>query len=234
MFSVNSHPTSQPCIVTNISAKIRIVYIITIVNVSFYALIIEKKQIFGTFVAVKSIVMIDKSEIRREVRRRIKELSPEHRALSATKIFTQIEQTSPFKEAECIALFASMKDEVSTEYALKAWLEMGKHIVVPRVEGDIMRFYDYSPERMQTGAFGIEEPIGEVEFPAEKIDLMIVPARAFTRNGERLGRGGGFYDKYMSLSGFRAYKIGIAYSVQIFDSLPCDAHDIRVDEVVTE
>ena len=178
--------------------------------------------------------MMDKSAIRAEVRRRIKELSSEDRSLSATKIFTQIEQNSNFTQAECIALFASMKDEVSTEYALKAWRAMGKRIVVPRVEGDIMRFYDYSPDRMQTGAFGIEEPIGDKEVSAEEIDLIIVPARAFTHSGERLGRGGGFYDKYMSLNGFRAYKIGIAYSIQIFDSLPCDAHDIKVNEVVTD
>ena len=177
---------------------------------------------------------MDKSEIRGEVRHRIKELNPEHRALSAIKIFATIEQNTHFADAECIALFASMKDEVSTSYALKAWMEMGKRIVVPRVEGDIMRFYDYSPDKMQSGAFGIEEPTGEIEVPAQDIDLIIVPARAFTRRGERLGRGGGFYDKYMSLSGFRAYKIGIAYSVQIFDSLPCDTHDIKVDEVVTE
>lgn len=177
---------------------------------------------------------MDKSEIRGEVRHRIKELNPEHRALSAIKIFATIEQNTHFADAECIALFASMKDEVSTSYALKAWMEMGKRIVVPRVEGDIMRFYDYSPDKMQSGAFGIEEPTGEIEVPAQDIDLIIVPARAFTRRGERLGRGGGFYDKYMSLSGFRAYKIGIAYSVQIFDSLPCDGHDIKVDEVVTE
>ena len=178
--------------------------------------------------------MVDKTEIRREVRRRIKELSPEQKSLSATKIFSQIEQNSHFAQAQCIALFASMKDEVPTEYALKAWLEMGKHIVVPRVEGDIMRFYDYSPDKMQIGAFGIEEPIDEEEVSAEKIDLIIVPARAFTLRGERLGRGGGFYDKYMSLNGFRAYKIGIAFNMQIFDSLPCHPHDIMVDEVVTD
>lgn len=177
---------------------------------------------------------MDKSEIRGEVRHRIKELNPEQRALSAIKIFATIEHNTHFADAECIALFASMKDEVSTSYALKSWMEMGKRIVVPRVEGDIMRFYDYSPDKMQSGAFGIEEPTGEIEVPAQDIDLIIVPARAFTRRGERLGRGGGFYDKYMSLSGFRAYKIGIAYSVQIFDSLPCDTHDIKVDEVVTE
>ena len=201
---------------------------------SFYASNIAKKQIFDTFVANNCIVMTDKREIRGEVRRRIKELSAEIKSESATKIFSTIEQNDHFAKAKCIALFASIKDEVSTEYALGAWLKMGKRIVVPRVEGDVMRFYDYSPDRMQTGAFGIEEPIGNDEISADEIDLIIVPARAFTRSGERLGRGGGFYDKYMSLSGFRAYKIGIAFSVQIFDSLPCDPHDISVDEVVTD
>ncbi|MBO7282412.1 MAG: 5-formyltetrahydrofolate cyclo-ligase [Alistipes sp.] len=177
---------------------------------------------------------MEKSEIRAEVRRRIKELTSEQKSLSATKIFTTIEQNQNFAKAECIALFASMRDEVSTDYALSAWLKMGKRIVVPRVEGDIMRFYDYSPDRMQTGSFGIEEPIGDKEVSPAEIDLIIVPARAFTRSGKRLGRGGGFYDKYMSLNGFRAYKIGIAFSIQIFDSLPCDAHDIKVDEVITD
>ena len=176
--------------------------------------------------------MEDKLSIRREVRRRIKELSEEHRAEAAKEIFTQIEQHKYFSQATCIALFSSMNDEVATEYALGAWSTIGKRIVVPRVEGDIMRFYDYSPERMQTGAFGIMEPMGNIEVAPEEIDLIIVPARAFTLSGIRLGRGGGFYDKYMSLSGFRAYKIGIAYECQIFDTLPHVDHDIRVDEVV--
>jgi 5-formyltetrahydrofolate cyclo-ligase len=176
--------------------------------------------------------MTDKSEIRAEVRRRIKELSGEDKSQSATKIFTTIESDPHFIEARCIALFAAMKDEVSTEYALNAWQEMGKRIVVPRVEGDIMRFYDYSPETMQSGAFGIMEPTSNDEISAEEIDLIIVPARAFTLSGIRLGRGGGFYDKYMSLSGFKAYKIGIAYTCQIFDSLPHAPHDIKVDKVV--
>lgn len=176
--------------------------------------------------------MEDKKEIRREVRRRIKELSEQERAIAAREIFEKIEQKEPFANARCIALFASMHDEVSTEYALSVWSAMDKRIVVPRVEGDVMRFYDYSPERMQTGAFGIEEPIGDIEVVPSDIDLIIVPARAFTLSGIRLGRGGGFYDKYMSLSGFRAYKIGIAYACQIFDALPCDPHDIKVDEVV--
>ena len=176
--------------------------------------------------------MEEKKEIRREVRRRIAEIDAPSRALAAERIFSQIETLKPFREARCIALFAAMKDEVPTDFALRRWRDMGKRIVVPRVEGDVMRFYDYAPERMQTGAFGIEEPMGDEECSCTDIDLMIVPACAFTRRGERLGRGGGFYDKYMSLNGFRAYKVGIAFSCQIFDAIPTDAHDIIVDEVV--
>lgn len=175
-----------------------------------------------------------KKSIRAEVRRRIKELSTEQMAKASETIFHNIEQLDSFKQARCIALFAAMHDEVPTQIALDSWPKLDRRIVVPRVEGDIMRFYDYSPERMRTGAFGIEEPEGDVECRADEIDLIIVPARAFTTSGERLGRGGGFYDKYMSLEGFRAHKTGIAFSCQIFDSLPTDPHDIKVDEVVTE
>jgi 5-formyltetrahydrofolate cyclo-ligase len=176
--------------------------------------------------------MEQKKEIRKEVRRRIKELDEAGKQSTSKQIFDHIERLDAFVEARCVALFAAMGDEVPTQYALDRWPMLGKRVVVPRVEGDVMRFYDYSPERMQTGAFGIEEPMGDEEIDPATIDLMIVPARAFTMRGERLGRGGGFYDKYMSLSVFRAYKIGIAFKCQIFDSLPCDPHDILVDEVI--
>ena len=178
--------------------------------------------------------MTQKKDIRSEVRRRIKLLSGSEMAAAAESIFSKIEQLDIFGKAECIALFAAMNDEVPTAVALDRWPQLGKRVVVPRVEGDIMRFYDYSPEQMRTGAFGILEPEGDNECRPEEIDLIIVPARAFTRAGERLGRGGGFYDKYMSKAEFRASKVGIAFECQIFDSLPCDLHDIHVDHVVTE
>ena len=176
--------------------------------------------------------MNTKVDIRREVRARIKQMSPEQMQSAAERIFSLIEQLDTFSQSECIALFAAMKDEVPTDIALARWLQLGKRIVVPRVEGEIMRFYDYDPARMTTGAFGIEEPIGDVECSPADIDLIIVPARAFTTSGIRLGRGGGFYDKYMSLPSFRAAKVGIAFECQIFNTLPHDSHDILVDKVI--
>ena len=177
--------------------------------------------------------MEDKKSLRAEVRRRIKLIHDEAKESAAEAIFTKIEATEAFTEAKCVALFVAMWDEVPTTAVLARWRMMGKRVVVPRVEGDVMRYYDYHPDKMTVGAFGIIEPVGDKEVEAEAMDLMIVPARAFTPKGDRMGRGGGFYDKYMSLEGFCAVKYGVAYACQIFDSLPTDPHDIPVDKVFT-
>jgi 5-formyltetrahydrofolate cyclo-ligase len=94
-----------------------------------------------------------------------------------------------------------------------------------------MQFYPYRG-RVAQGAYGIMEPLacGAVE-PCE-IDVMVVPGVVFARNGERMGRGKGYYDRYMSLPGFRAYKIGVCYSQQLVDFIPCEPHDIVMDEVI--
>ena len=175
--------------------------------------------------------MEDKKSIRQEVRRRIKLMSEQTKQQESATVFAAIEATPLFNEVKCIALFAAMWDEVPTTQVLERWRKMGKRVVVPRVESVIMRYYDYHPDRMTEGAYGIIEPVGDKEVAAEDIDLMIVPARAFTPNGDRLGRGGGFYDKYMALPGFRAVKYGVAFGCQIFDSLPTDPHDIPVDRL---
>lgn len=175
--------------------------------------------------------MEEKKSIRQEVRRRIKSMSDEQKQHESATVFAAIEATPTFCDAECVALFAAMWDEVPTTEVLERWREMGKRVVVPRVEGEVMRYYDYHPDAMRVGAFGIVEPEGDAEVAAADIDLMIVPARAFTMRGDRLGRGGGFYDKYMSLPDFRAVKYGVAFGCQIFDSLPTDDHDIPVERV---
>ena len=178
--------------------------------------------------------MEDKRSIRQEVRRRVKAMDEGQKRQESDAIFSSIESTALFGEVSCIALFVAMWDEVPTMEVLERWRMMGKRVVVPRVEEDIMRYYDYHPDRMSEGAFGIMEPMGEKEVDAQDIELMIVPARAFTPDGDRLGRGGGFYDKYMSLAGFHAVTYGVAFGCQIFDSLPTDPHDIPVDKVFTK
>ena len=142
------------------TAKIRIVCIITIPNGTFY----RTKQTKNTIIRYNTqdlmSDMVDKQEIRREVRRRIKELDPATKLRAAHRIFDRAEATKAFGSAACIALFAAMGDEVPTSEALLRWTKLGKRVVVPRVEGDIMRYYDYDPAAMQSGAYGIESPRG--------------------------------------------------------------------------
>ncbi len=141
------------------------------------------------------------------------------------------------RQPSVVALFSPLPDEVDITPIIEYLVEQNQCLVVlPRVdvgaEKPTMEFYPYRKAEMEVGAYGINEPQGDTPCPAEAIDLMVVPAVAFTRRGERLGRGKGFYDCYLSREEFRAYTVGVCYSHQLLDSLPTEPHDCRVDEVV--
>lgn len=172
-----------------------------------------------------------KKEVREEVKRRISALTSEYKAVAAQKIATLLEQNEQLATAGCVALFVSMEDEISTANLLEK-LSQRTTVALPRITGDDMQFFAYRGE-LKSGKFGIGEPATEELISPAEIDVMIIPARALTPQGERLGRGKGFYDKYLSHNDFRAYTIGIGYTCQLFDSLPTEEHDHRVDLVVT-
>lgn len=141
------------------------------------------------------------------------------------------------RQPSVVALFSPLPDEINITPVIEYLVEQKECLVLlPRVDVSAdkptMEFYPYRKAEMEVGAYGINEPQGDEPCPAETIDLMVVPAIAFTRKGERLGRGKGFYDCYLSREGFRAYTVGVCYSHQLLDSLPTEPHDCCVDEVV--
>lgn len=167
------------------------------------------------------------------MRQRNRTLGHEVREAASERIFRQVEQCEEFRCAEVVALYCALPDEPATERVIARWLQLGKRVVVPRVEGDAMRFFRYDPTTQIVGSFGIEEPgDGAVLCGPAEIDLMVVPGVAFTAQGDRMGRGRGYYDKYLSQSDFRAYTIGVGYAHQLVDSLPVEEHDRRLDKVV--
>ena len=175
---------------------------------------------------------MEKKDIRREVRSRLAALPESGRMEASAKIFGRMAEDEGFRSAGVVAAFASLPDEPSTAGFLREW-GGHKRIVLPRVEGDgTMNFYDYAPGSMNGGAYGISEPRPMSLCRPEEIDFMIVPGVAFTSEGKRLGRGKGFYDRYMSLPGFRARTAGVCFSVQIVDDLPTEKHDLLVDTVL--
>lgn len=147
-------------------------------------------------------------------------------------IVSLIEQTPQFADAKVVALFSSLHDEIPTATAIDRWAKT-KKIVLPRVEGETMQFYEYdATKELHTGSYSILEPQPLRLATPETIDLMVVPGVAFTPQGDRLGRGAGYYDKYLSQPHFRGYTIGICYPHQLIETIPCEEHDVRLNQVI--
>ena len=175
-------------------------------------------------------MVTSKQELRKTMRQINRSLSADERTRLSEELWSAVESHEAFASAQTIALFSSLPDEPDTASALSRW-SATKHLVVPRVEGEVMHFYDYHPAVMSTGSFGISEPeSGEVIDPTT-IDLILVPGVAFTAAGDRMGRGKGFYDKYLVQLRRDAVKMGICYPHQIVEELPTEPHDVQMDVI---
>ncbi len=173
-----------------------------------------------------------KNELRKQIRRKSLALTDNEQQRASAAVFGQIEQMPRFTTAHTVALFCALADELPTAALFDRWAQT-KRMVIPRVEGDVMQYYEYDPTRLIRGAFGIFEPASDARLcPPTEIDLMIAPGVAFTAEGARLGRGRGYYDKYLSQTDFHAFKIGVGYAHQLLTELPTEPHDVWMDLVV--
>jgi len=140
-------------------------------------------------------------------------------------------------DKQVIAAYSSFGHEVATRPLLAGLLAAGHVLVLPVVDRQsrMMEFRRVdSLDALTPGVYGILEPrSGELCSP-EEIELFFIPGLAFDRQGNRLGRGGGFYDRYLSTVRPDAAKIGLAFQLQIAEALPVAPHDIKVDAVLTE
>ena len=172
-----------------------------------------------------------KSDIRRAAKSAVKALTAQQKADKSTLILSRIASSESIKSAKTVALYASLSDEVQS-FELIELLSQTKRVVLPRVAGNDMDFYPYTPSSLKVGAFGIEEPQGSEPISPDEIDVIVVPGVAFTTDGKRCGRGKGYYDKYLSRSGFRAIKIGVCYTEQLAEDIPNEPHDIVMDYMI--
>lgn len=166
------------------------------------------------------------------MRRLNRALDSRQRLRASAAIFSAVERLPEFCAARTVAVFAALPDEPATDEVLARWAST-RRVVLPRVEGDAMRFYACRPDALVFGAFGILEPQGERPCPAGEIDLVVCPGVAFTADGRRLGRGRGYYDRYLGDPAFRGFRVGVCYAHQLVDDLPVEPHDVRMDRVIT-
>lgn len=181
--------------------------------------------------------MTRKEELRESIRGRLRALSPEDIAWKSYQLCNAIQQHPAWQEAKIVALFASLPTEPVVEFLWDDIRRSGKKACYPKVNGENLSIISVNdPTELVTSRWQLREPVmREPNLQSlEKIDLILVPGLAFSRDGERMGRGGGFYDRLLVRESVRAHKIGVCFDIQIFRDLPLESHDILMDEIATE
>lgn len=137
------------------------------------------------------------------------------------------------KNAQTIILYYSLHDEVNTHHLIDLLSETGKKILLPYVKDDTeMELREYGgPDDLRKGCYGIMEPTGNTFTNLETIDVAVIPGMSFDSNGNRLGRGKGYYDRFLKKIP-DVYKIGICFDFQKVDNIPTGLYDVKMDEII--
>jgi 5-formyltetrahydrofolate cyclo-ligase len=176
-----------------------------------------------------------KEKIRLEVKSRKELLSREQiqrLSRSMTEKFTALKE---YRECSQVILYAAFNQEVDTFPLIGLAQEAGKRVALPRVRGDKIEFYYIrSLKETSVSRLGIWEPEPVAPIELSDNNLILVPGLAFDLEGNRIGYGKGYYDSYFSSRRERFEKIAFAYSFQVYEKIPAEEHDVRMDILITE
>ena len=178
---------------------------------------------------------MDKKELRQFIRNEKRQYSSSQLEELSLSVLSQLNGNEHLQRAETIFMYYSLPDEVNTHVYIDQLLERGKKILLPEViDGENMVIREYTGKHdLKEGAFHIMEPIGSL-FPEERyqeIDLAIIPGMAFDAKRNRLGRGKGYYDRFLQKIP-QVYKIGICFPFQLIDKIPTEETDIKMDAIM--
>ena len=178
-----------------------------------------------------------KSAIRKQLRDRLSAMSDDDRHAKSVAACAMIAGSPEFAAARVIMLYLSTPTEVDTApLALRAW-QHSKTIVVPKVSWDQRRMLPVEISSLKDGLTTtgpVREPIAGTPMPVSMIDMVIVPGVGFTQTGQRIGRGMGFYDRFLAQSDFIGVSCGLAFEEQIVDNLPTLDHDMALSMLASD
>lgn len=173
---------------------------------------------------------MDKKTLRAEIKVLKKQHTKEQLLEQSEKILARLEQHPDFVKAERVMLYNALPDEVQTQAFLEKW-HLKKQIILPTVVGDDIIPVAYEKDTdFAVGDFNILEPQNE-PYKGD-FDLIVVPGVAFDHKGNRLGRGRGYYDRFLCQH-LSVKRIGICFDFQLVDEIPTEPFDIRMDEVIS-
>lgn len=181
---------------------------------------------------------LDKELIRKQMKRRRSQLTASELESASFDVVSALSENQLYKRADLILCYMSANNEVPTDLIIKHARKQGKAVAVPKVLGPHhMAFYDLNKYELRNGQFGIREPlVTEGDIPIDPSDYknacIIVPGLAFTKEGQRIGYGGGYYDAYIKRHQQEVVTCGVAYDFQLVKNLPQEMQDQALDDVI--
>lgn len=186
-------------------------------------------------------VALEKRAARAAVRSAVSALSPTARVLASGCVCQRLMAMEAFGKARTVMLYAPLRDEIDLTGVLERCRETGRRVCAARAGWQARSLEPAEVggtgwEELVEARYGLREPApGAPAVNLEEIDLLIVPAMAFDREGHRLGRGGGFYDRFLARAELRrAFLLGVGFAPQLVARVPRLEHDRPVDAVVTD
>lgn len=201
---------------------------------------------------------MDKQELRKEIRNRKRQFTQDQLGELSLSAISKLRKHPKVMAAHTLLLYYSLPDEVNTHEWIDELVAEGKRVLLPVVVNDkdmVIREYTGKHD-LAEGSFHIMEPIGKL-FPVEKypeIEVAIIPGMSFDDTGHRLGRGKGYYDRFLTKLrgtevdksdpevdksdtedknlGTEVYKIGVCFGFQKLQEIPFESHDILMNEVI--
>ena len=183
----------------------------------------------------RSSINSEKVTLRKAINKRLRTQDTEQKQNASTTISNKLIKL--IKDDSSILCFSPIQSEPNIRPAIQHWLRSNFRVYLPKVEGDHIQSYTVNEnDNLISSSMGILEPdpFNSIKISPVEIDFILVPGIGFTRDGKRLGRGGGFYDKYLEKTLPQTLKIGVAFSLQIIDTMRTENHDVPVDLLITD
>ncbi len=180
-----------------------------------------------------------KRALRAEMRRRAAGVSPDQTRAWSQSVCDTVRKSPRYARARTILVYLSLPGEVDLSELVVTARTDGKRLGAPRIDWDCREMaaavLPAEEGLLRTTLHGLREPGPEAEeIPVGELDLVLVPGLGFDDRGARLGRGAGYYDRFLARRELRADVVGVAFEVQLAPRVPVEPHDIRVRAIATE
>ena len=179
--------------------------------------------------------MLTKKQIRRKLLKQRRELSKDSVSYNSLKVIEQLLALKVVQESKRFHLYYPINNEIDTTQLIEYLWSNNKEVILPRTDfenkslkNSIITSYD----QLEETTFNMLEPKEDMKAYTGDIEIVIVPGVAFDRSSNRMGYGGGFYDRFLESTS--AIKIALSHHFQLLDTIPAETHDIKMDYIITE